>query len=82
MNQGKKLTDNIIRLIASDPPLKHDGKVDVDAIMNAVASAFAGLACSLHTKEQAKELLVTLADLLDNPATFASMAAGIAVNDR
>jgi hypothetical protein len=67
MDQGKKLADNIIRLIANDPPLKHDGSVDVDATMHAVASVFAGLACSFHAQEQAKELLIAMADELSSP---------------
>lgn len=67
MDQGKKLADNIIRLIADDPPLRHDGTVDVDKTMYAVASVFAGLACSLHAKEQANELLIAMADQLNSP---------------
>jgi hypothetical protein len=67
MDKGKKLTDDIIKLIAKDPPQKQDGNVDVDAIMFAVASVYAGLARSFHGPEQAKDLLLVMADYIENP---------------
>ncbi len=67
MDQGKKLTDDIIKLIVNDPPQKQDGNVDVDAIMFAVASVYAGLAHSFHAPEQARELLLFMADTIENP---------------
>lgn len=67
MDQGKKLTEKILTLIAKDPPQKQDGAIDVDAVMFAVASVYAGLARSFHRPEQAKDLLLFMADYIENP---------------
>jgi hypothetical protein len=76
MDQGKKLTDDIIKLIASNPPLKHDGSVDVDKVMFAVASVYAGLARSFHAPEQAKDLLLFMADSIEDPEAAIRAAGG------
>jgi len=76
MDQGKKLTDDIIKLIANHPPLKQDGNVDVDAIMFAAASVYAGLARSFNRPEQAREILLVMADVIADPEWAAKATEG------
>ncbi len=72
MDRGEKITADIIKLVTQEIA-EHDGEIDFEAIMRGMASAYTAFAYAFRVKEQAKDLLVTLADQLDDPRTFERM---------
>ncbi len=68
MDQGEKITDDIIALVMKGVAEEYDCKIDQEAILRGVACAYISFACCLNAKEEAKELMVDLFDQLDDPA--------------
>jgi hypothetical protein len=59
------------RAIFGAPKLRSWGRqLDQEAILRGIASAYIAFACRLNAKDEAKELLLDLAEKLDDPATL------------
>src|ERR1019366_8870670 len=69
MDQGEKITDDIIALVMKGVEEEYDCQIDQEAILRGVACAYLAFACGLNAKEKAKEMIVDLFDKLDDPAT-------------
>ena len=71
MNRSEKLTDDILKLVtASLPQDEEDDDEFVDDTLCGIAAAYAAVAYGIHTKEQAKQLLLNLAKVFDDPAAL------------
>jgi len=66
MDQDKKITADIIKLVTKEMAPPH-GSADIEAILRGIAVAYAGFAHAFHAREEAQEMLIALADELDEP---------------
>jgi hypothetical protein len=62
----KKITAGIIELVTKEMA-PQQGSADIEAILRGIAMAYAGFACAFHAREKAQDLLIALADELDEP---------------
>jgi hypothetical protein len=69
MNRSEKLTDDILKLVTAIFPQDEEEEDDefVDDTICGIAAAFATVAYGVHAEEQAKQLLLNLAKMLDDP---------------
>ena len=67
MDKGTQLTTQIIDLVMKTIP-DENGRIDLEATMRGIACAYVAFAYGLRAENEAKYLLVDLADALDDPA--------------
>jgi hypothetical protein len=70
MDQGEKITDDIIARIMKSVEDEYGCRIDQKAILRGIACAYIAFAYRLNAKDEAKELLLDLAEQLDDPATL------------
>jgi hypothetical protein len=68
MDQGEKITADIIALVMKGVEEEYGCRIDQEAIMRGIACAYIAFAYQLNAKEDAKKLLMNLAKQLDDPA--------------
>ena len=69
MNRSEKLTDDILKLVAASFPKDADDNFVDDAICG-IAAAYATVVHQFNAPEQARQLLLNLAKILDDPAAL------------
>lgn len=69
------MADILDRVLARMPAL--GSGVDVEAVMRGVASAYIALACAFKTPDAAREMLIGIADKLDDPKTREEIMRGV-----
>jgi hypothetical protein len=70
MDQGEKITDDIITLVMKGVEEEYGCQIDQEAILRGVACAYLAFASGLDAQQEAKEMIVDLFDKLDDPATL------------
>jgi hypothetical protein len=68
MDQGEKITDDIITRIMESVEVEYECELDQEAILRGIACAYIAFAYHLNAKDEAKELLLDLVEKLDDPA--------------
>ena len=73
-NTPEKLTGEIIQLVTKHIAQQRD-KSDLEPILRSIGMAYIGFAGAFRMTQKAQELLIDLADALDDPELFAEPGA-------